>query len=174
MLKRRITIAFAALVLVAVGAPAQDGPAPYLTIHFDTIDPAEMMAWDQNGKDWVTAFSEVEAGKDHYWRAYQSGFTYAWVSDTENFAELDKQGEMEAEIAGKLGEGKMEALMAGGDGAIVDHHSEIWKYQAEMSYMPADFIHTLMACLFVLLWAMIAQFSVCKPKSRVLEREHSC
>jgi len=127
------------LVLAAFALPAQEEPAAYITVHIDNIDPAQMTAYEANNKDWVEAFKAAEAGSDYYWRGYQSGFSYAWVSDLPNYSWLDGNQEREKMLGEKLGEGKMEELMAGGGSAILDHYSEIWKYQADLSYMPEGF-----------------------------------
>lgn len=139
MKKSIITVAFVALVLAAAILPAQVEPAPFITIHYDTIDPAKMTAWEENAKAWVDAFAGAEAGEDFYWRGYQSGFTYAWVSDMPNYTWLDGMGDREKVIGEKMGEEKMGQLMAGGSGAIVEHHSEIWKYEPDLSYAPEGF-----------------------------------
>ena len=39
--------------------------------------------------------------------------------------------------------------------------------------MPVELIHTIMAFVFIALWAMIAQFSICKPKSNLLDQLES-
>jgi len=144
MKKSLITLCLVALVLVtpalvAQDAPAQDGPAAYITVHIDNIDPAHMMAYEANSKQWVDAFGAAGAGPDYYWRGYQSGYSYAWVSDLANYAWLDGTEDREKMIGEKLGEGKMDELMAGGGDAILDHYTEIWKYQPELSYMPEGF-----------------------------------
>ena len=63
----------AGLVLTAGAVVAQVEPAPFITIHYDRIDPAQMAEWETNGKKWVEAFRGAKMGPDFYWRAYQSG-----------------------------------------------------------------------------------------------------
>jgi hypothetical protein len=140
MKKSLVTTGLAlAIVLAATALPAQVDPAPYITVHYDRIDPAHAEAWIENNKAWVKAFQEAKAGEEFYWRGYQSGFTYAWVSDMPNYAFMDDNEAREKALNEKLGEGKMDELMAGGSGAILEHHNEIWKYQADMSYIPEGF-----------------------------------
>jgi hypothetical protein len=140
-MKKNLIIASLAVTMVpgATVLTAQVEPAPYITVHYDTVDPSMMMAYEENGKEWVEAFTAAEAGEDHYWRAYQSGFTYAWVSDMPNYAYIDSQGERGEAIGEKIGEDRMAELEGGAAGAILDHHTEIWKYEADMSYMPEGF-----------------------------------
>lgn len=139
MRRHLIPLILAALVLAAVGASAQVEPAPYLTIHYDRIDPAHMQAWEQNGKDWVEAFAAAGVDAEMGWRAYTSNFGYAWVSDMPNYAFLDGQQARNEKLEKMLGEGKLDELSEGGSPAIVEHYNEIWKYQPEMSYIPAGF-----------------------------------
>ncbi len=139
MRRHLIPLTLAALVLAAVGASAQVEPAPYLIIHYDRIDPAHMQAWEQNGKDWVEAYAAAGVGAEMGWRAYVSNFGYAWVSDMPDYAFLDGQQARNEKLEKMLGEGKMEELDDAGAPAIVEHYNEIWKYQPEMSYMPAGF-----------------------------------
>lgn len=139
MSKSRISLTLAVVVLAAVAASAQVEPAPYVVIHQDTIDPAHVKAWEQNAKDWAEAFGAAGLGADMGWRAYRSGFTYAWVSDMPDFAYLDGQEERNKKLAEMLGEGKLEELDAAGAPAVLEHYNEIWKYDAEMTYMPEGF-----------------------------------
>jgi len=134
-----ITSLAVAIVLMASVLPAQVDPAPYITIHYDRIDPAQTSGWVENGKAWVKAFQEAKAGEEHYWRGYQSGFTYAWVSDMPNYGYMDDSEARNKALNEKLGEGTMDELEAGGQAAIVEHYNEIWKYQADMSYFPEGF-----------------------------------
>ena len=144
-----IAMILAALVLVSAALAAQVEPAPYITIHYDRIDPAHMSAWEENNKQWVEAFSAAGIGAEMSWRAYQSGFTYAWVSDMPDYAFLDGQEARQKMLQEKLGEGKLAELEAGAAGAIVEHSNEIWKYQSEMSYMPEGFSLAEMAAINV-------------------------
>lgn len=128
-----------AIVLTATVLPAQIEPAPYITIHYDVIDPAHTSDWVENGKAWVKAFQEAKAGEEFYWRGYSSGFTYAWVSDMPNYAYMDESSARNKALDEKLGEDTMDELEAGGNAAIVEHYNEIWKYQADMSYIPEGF-----------------------------------
>ena len=137
--KSLVTLILGVAFLVAALLPAQMEPAPYVTIHYDRINPEQMMAWEENGKDWVEAFSAAKAGSDNYWNGYQSGFTYAWVSEMPNYAYLDDTDAREKMLVEKLGEGKLEELEAGAEGAVVEHHNEIWKYQADLTYAPEGF-----------------------------------
>ena len=139
MKKSLITMTLAALALMAAVLPAQMEPAPYATIHYDRIDPAQTAAFEENSKEWVEAFSSAKAGEDFYWEAYQSGSTYAWVSDMPNYAYLDQREAREKMLNEKLGEGKLDELEAGGAGAVVEHFTEIWKYQPDMTYLPEGF-----------------------------------
>jgi hypothetical protein len=144
-----IAMILAALVLVSAALAAQVEPAPYITIHYDRIDPAHMSAWEENNKQWVEAFSAAGIGAEMSWRGYQSGFTYAWVSDMPDYAFLDGQEARQKMLQEKLGEGKLAELEAGAAGAIVEHSNEIWKYQSEMSYMPEGFSLAEMAAINV-------------------------
>jgi hypothetical protein len=138
MKRSLITMTLAGLVLVAAALPAQIEPAPYITVHVDRIDPAQMTAAEKNNKDWVEAFKAANLGSDFYWRAYQSGFTFAWVSDMPNYAYLDGQDARDKMLADKLGEEKLEELESGAN-SIVEHYTEIWKYQPDLTYMPEGF-----------------------------------
>ncbi len=138
-LRTRITMALACLVLMAGTLAGQAEPAPYITIHYDRIDPAQMADWEANSKQWVEAFGEAKVGKEFNWQAYQSGFSYAWVGDMPNFAFLDQREAQNEMLAEKVGAEKMAALEAGAAGAVVEHYNEIWKYEPGMSYLPADF-----------------------------------
>lgn len=139
---QKITIAVVlALVCVLAAAPAsaQIAPAPYITVHYDTVDPAQMQAFEKNNREWVEAFQSAKAGKEYYWRAYQSGFTYAWVADMPNFAYLDEGEAREKAVNEMLGEGTMEKLLAGNAPPIIEHHTEVWKFEPELSYWPEGF-----------------------------------
>lgn len=139
MKKHLVTVCLAiALVAVATVLPAQE-PAPYITVHYDTIDPSGTQAFEQNSKDWVEAFAAAGAGEEYFWRAYQSGFTYAWVSDLPNYAYIDDAEARDKAATEMIGEDKMNELVAGAQGSITSHYSEIWKYQADMSYAPEGF-----------------------------------
>jgi len=134
-----ITMVLVCLVLMAGALAAQVEPAPFVTIHFDRIDPAQTVAWEANAKEWVESFSGAKVGQELSWRAYQSGFSYAWVGDMPNYAFLDQRDAQNKTLNEKLGEGKMAELEAGGAGAVVEHYSEIWKYEPEMAYQAAGF-----------------------------------
>ena len=138
MKRLTVTSLATACLLVAAALPAQIEPAPFVTVHYDTIDPAQSDAWNENNKEWVEAFQKAKAGEEHYWRAYQSGFTYAWVSDLPNYAYLDDNQARQKALGEKLGEGKMEELMAGGSAPIIEHHTEIWKFEPDLSYWPEN------------------------------------
>ena len=137
--KTLITMTLAGLVLTAGTLAAQVELAPYINIHYDRVDPAQMQAWEANGKEWVEAFSGAKVGKEFYWRAYQSGFSYAWVSDMPDYAFLDLRDAQNEMLNEKLGEEKMAALAAGGGSAVIEHYNEIWKYEPDLTYMPAGF-----------------------------------
>ncbi|MDH3743781.1 MAG: hypothetical protein OES47_01620 [Acidobacteriota bacterium] len=137
--KSLVTMTLGAAFLMAAFLPAQMEPAPYITIHYDRIDPAQSAAFEQNNKDWVEAFSAAKAGADFHWRGYQSGFTYAWVSDLPSYAFLDGNDAREKMLNEKMGEGKLEALEGGARGAIIEHHNEIWKHEPDLTYQPEGF-----------------------------------
>lgn len=44
-----VTSLAVAMVLGATVLPAQVEPAPYITVHFDAIDPAMTQAYEENG-----------------------------------------------------------------------------------------------------------------------------
>ncbi len=129
----------AALALAATAVPAQIQPAPYVTIHYDRIDPAKMREFEANSRQWVAVFGGAQAGPEFTWRAYQSGYSYAWVSDMPNYAFLDGNEERQKKADEMLGEGKLEELNAGGAVAVAEHHNEIWKHEPELTYQPAGF-----------------------------------
>ena len=133
--KKQVSAVLAiALALAALPALAEIRPAPYIVVHYDTIDPAQTKEWNEVQKEWAEAFRKAKAGKDHQWRAYQSNFTYAWVSDMPNFSYLD-DGEARDKAANDLvGEGVMERLQAGSNPAILKHYTEIWKFEPDLSY----------------------------------------
>lgn len=139
MKKILILTTLAALVLPAAGALAQVEPAPYVIIHYDRVDPAQMQAWEKNAKDWAVAFGEAELGAEWAWRAYSSGFEYAWVGDMPDFAYLDGQEARNKQLAEALGGEKLAQLEAEGAPAVREHYNEIWKYEPEMSYQPEGF-----------------------------------
>ncbi|NNE19667.1 MAG: hypothetical protein HKN10_14430 [Myxococcales bacterium] len=56
-----------------------------------------------------------------------------------NYGYLDEADARNKMLDEKLGEGVMSNLVAGANDAIVEHHTEIWKYQADMSYIPEGF-----------------------------------
>jgi hypothetical protein len=123
-----------ALALAALPALAEIRPAPYIVVHYDTIDPAQTQEWNKVQQEWAEVFRKAKAGKDHYWRAYQSNFTYAWVADMPNFGYLD-DGEARNKTANELvGEGVMERLQAGSAPAILEHYTELWKFEPDLSY----------------------------------------
>jgi len=124
-------------VLPAV-AGAQPAASPYITVHYDTIDPAGLMEFEANNKKWVDVFAEAGVGADQGWRAYMSGFTYAWVSDVPDFAFLDGRDAREKALEELVGKEKLEALYKGND-AITSHYTEIWKFEPDLSYMPEGF-----------------------------------
>jgi hypothetical protein len=137
MKERFVTTALLAVFVIGGAVlPAQVEPAPYITVHYDRIDPAMAAEFEANNKDWVDAFKGAKAGQDYYWRGYQSGFTYAWVSDMPNYGWIDDSDSRDKMLNEKLGEERMNELSAGASDAIVEHHTEIWKYQADMSYIP--------------------------------------
>jgi hypothetical protein len=138
-MKKKFLIPLCVVALAATALVAQPEPAPYITLHQDTIDPAQLEAFEKNNKEWVEIFQKAKAGKDYYWRAYQSGFTYTWVSDMPNFAYLDASEAREEALNEILGEGTLEKLMAENAPPIIEHHTEIWKFQPELSYWPEDF-----------------------------------
>jgi hypothetical protein len=139
MRKSLIPLTLAVLVLAATGASAQIEPAPYITIHYDRIDPAHLQAWEGNARDWVTAFSKAGIGVELGWRGYQSGFSYAWVSDMADYAWLDGTEARAKKLDQALGEGKLEELEAAAAPAVVEHYNEIWKYEPELSYQHDGF-----------------------------------
>lgn len=137
--KTFVVSTLACLLLTAGAVAAQVEPAPFITVHYDRIDPAQTMAYEANAKQWVEAFGGAKLGKEFYWRAYQSGFSYAWVSDLTNYAALDARGAQNEMLNEKIGKEKMAELSAGGSSPVVEHYNEIWKYEPEMSYIPAGF-----------------------------------
>jgi hypothetical protein len=134
MRTRTIAVLAAGCALLAGVAGAQQAPAPYITVHFDTIDPAGLMEYEANNKKWVEVFDEAGVGAEYGWRAYDSGFTYAWVSDLPNFAYLDGNEAREKALQELVGKEKLDALYAG-DAPITSHYTEIWKFEPELSYM---------------------------------------
>ena len=136
-MKKHVSVVLAiALALAALPALAEIRPAPYIVVHYDTIDPAQTQEWNAVQKEWAEAFRKAKAGKDHYWPAYQSNLTYTWVSDMPSFGYLDG-GEARDKAASELvGEGVMERLQAGTAPAILEHYTEIWKFEPELSYWP--------------------------------------
>jgi hypothetical protein len=140
MFTKTLVATLALAVLLAPSAAfAQVEPARFIVVHYDRIDPAMTAAYEANSKEWVEAFTAAGIGKEYNWRGYQNGFTYAWVSDMPDYAWLDGTEERWAKAGEMLGEGKLEALEAGASKAILEHYTEIWKYEPEMSYQPAGF-----------------------------------
>jgi len=123
-----------ALALAAFPALAEIRPAPYITLHFDSIDPAQTQEWNKVQREWAEVFRKAKVGQDHYWRAYQSYFTYAWVSDMPSFGFLDGSEARDKAASELVGEGMMEHLEAGSSPAIREHYTEIWKFEPDMSY----------------------------------------
>jgi hypothetical protein len=136
---KKLLMATCAVALAASALTAQPQPAPYILVHQDTIDPAQLQAFEENNKEWVEAFKAAGADAEYSWRAYQDGFTYAWVSDMPNFAYLDDGEAREKAIDEMLGEGTMEKLMAGNTPPIIEHYTEIWKFEPDLSYWPEGF-----------------------------------
>lgn len=128
-----------ALLLAPSAALAQVEPAPFILVHYDRIDPAMTAAYEANSKEWVEAFTAAGIAEEYNWRGYQNSFTYAWVSDMPEYAWLDGTEERWAKAGEMLGEGKLEALEAGASKAILEHYTEIWKYESELSYQPPGF-----------------------------------
>lgn len=138
-MKRHVAAVLAiALGFAALPALAQMKPAPYIVVHYDTIDPGQSQQWNEANREWAQAFRKAKAGKDYYWRAYQSDFTFAWVSDMPSYGYLDEGEARDKAVGELLGEGVLERLQAGSDPAILEHHTEIWKFEPELSYMPGD------------------------------------
>ena len=149
-MKKHITVLLAvALAFGAMPLLAEVRPAPYVIVHYDTIDPAQSEAWSENNKAWVEVFQKAKAGKDYHWRAYQNGFTFAWVSDMPNFGYLDDSEARDKALNEMLGEGVLDRLEAGTAPAIVGHHSEIWKFEPDLSYWPQDFDASKMTAIKV-------------------------
>ena len=123
-----------ALALAALPALAEIRPAPYIIVHYDTIDPAQTQEWNEVQREWAEVFRKAKAGKDHYWRAYQSNFTYVWVSDMQSFGFLDGGEARDKAVSALVGEGVMERLEAGSAPAIREHYTEIWKFEPDLSY----------------------------------------
>lgn len=128
-----MVVSLAALGVVALALPAA-AQTPYISVHYDEIEPASANDYEANGRDWVAAFSEAGLGAEHGWRGYTSDFTYAWVADMPDFAFMDGEAERFAAAGAAVGEEKMKGLLAGGSSR--SHYTEVWKYEPELSYAP--------------------------------------
>lgn len=133
------TIVAVALILTLVPqsllADHHEGPPPFSVIHYDDVEPAQSDEYEENAKAWAEAFKEAGMGDEYAWRMYAGpNFTYAWVSDMPNFAELDKAEAQQGAVAEALGAEKMAELIAGV--VVRTHYSEITKRDHELTYIP--------------------------------------
>ncbi len=136
--RRIFMLATLSIALCATVAVAQIEFAPYVTVHYDVVDPGDSQQYEQNAKDWVKAFADAEAGADWTWVGYQNGFTYGWVSPMPNFAYLDAAEDREKAMVAMLGEESATKLMSG-MGLVQRHHTELLKYEPDLSYLPEGF-----------------------------------
>ena len=138
--KSRLAMMMVGLALLSASIlPAQMEISPYLTVHYDEIRPEQSNAYEANGKAWVDAFEAAGIGPEYGWDGYNADFTYAWVSDMPNWAYLDTAEARQKSVVDTLGEEKFAALMEGANSAVARHHTEVLKFEPEMSYMPEGF-----------------------------------
>jgi hypothetical protein len=135
-----IVAAAALLTAPAISMAAEHaGPAPYLIVHYDQIEPSMSGEFETNAKEWVEACTGAKLGEEWTWWGYSNAeFGYAWVYEMPDFAYLDGQDAREKAFAEAIGEGKMKELMAGSK-AIQTHHTEVLKSMPELSYHPEGF-----------------------------------
>jgi hypothetical protein len=108
-------------------------------VHFDQVIPEKVEVYEGAMKGWVSAFKAAKMGPEHQWfTSSSSDFGYVLASPLGSFSELDSFEVRQKKVIESIGEAKFKELEEKGSSALSEHHTEIARYVAELSYLPAN------------------------------------
>lgn len=128
-----------ALILTAAAALAQDkekSKAVLYNIHQDKVIPSMVEKYEKAAKTLAGAASQHNVSGLSYFAAMRNDFTYQYVSEAENMADLDKSNERWGELQKKMGKENFDAAMSAFDGCYESHKNFLVWFRPDLSYNP--------------------------------------